>query len=165
MSDINNKPNRKKWYSYIDFSDIFDIEFNWPIKIICFIAIALLMVATIIQEKAAFDIIFENSFNDAEAFDVFKGLWSPLWRSWVQVAVLLLLTAIIGRLADLQEVTTYLLIGEVALMLIASIVLAFVYPPCDSVVENLIGLLLYFVIFYIVPVAAAGVAGLAIANH
>ena len=53
---------------------------------------------------------------------------------------------------------------EVLAMLVYVIVLGCIFPPNDSIIENIIGNILMFVLGYIVPVLLGGSIGFAIGD-
>lgn len=74
----------------------------------------------------------------------------------------LLATAIIGRKMLKDKDASWFCFLEVGALLVFTLVLAFVFPPCDSIVENIIGLPILCTILYIVPVGVSGFISLAI---
>ena len=127
--------------------------------IIFFAVIIVLTIGNLIQEKKVLELLLHNELNDLEWN---TGLWSVLWPAWIGVAVLLLVTAILGRILKISGPAMGALFLGVGAMLIYTIVLAFIFPPCDSRIENIISLPILFALLYIVPVLVAGGIGLAI---
>ena len=104
-------------------------------------------------------------YNSLEDRNVFSGWWSVLWPSWLACAGTLLLTGIFGGIVfKYMESFMPAMLLEVLAMLVYVIVLGCIFPPNDSIIENIIGNILMFVLGYIVPVLLGGSIGFAIGD-
>lgn len=117
------------------------------------------IVLNLIREKTVLGVLLYNELNGNE---MFSGLWPSLWPAWILISLTLLVTAIIGRKLLKDKDGSMFCLLEVGALLVFSVVLAFVFPPCDSLLENLIGLPILTVILYVVPVGVSGFISLAI---
>ena len=98
-------------------------------------------------------------YNSLEGREIFSGWWGALWPSWIACAVTLIATGIIGgKIFEGYGFITPMCI-EVIAMLVYVIVLGCIFPPNDSIFENIIGNIILFAFGYIVPVGAGAVIG------
>ena len=101
------------------------------------IVVVSLIAVNLVLEKKALGVLVYNELND---MDIFSGVWSALWPAWVVIAVSLLATAILGRKMLKDKDASLFCFMEVGALLVFTLVLAFVFPPCDTIIENIIGL-------------------------
>lgn len=120
------------------------------------------IVVNLVLEKNVLGVCVYNELND---MDMFSGLWSTLWPAWIVIAVSLLTTAILGRKLLEGGDASLVCFIEVGALLVFTLVLAFVFPPCDTIIENIIGLPILCAFLYVVPVGVSGFISLAICAH
>lgn len=127
--------------------------------IFLWIIVISLIAVNLALEKNVLGVLVYNELND---LDMFSGVWSALWPAWIVIAVSLLATAILGRKLLKDKDASWFCFIEVGALLVFTLVLAFVFPPCDTIIENIIGLPILCAILYVVPVGVSGFISLAI---
>lgn len=126
------------------------------------IIVIFLIAINLAFEKKVLEVLLYNGLNGLNGEEMFSGVWSALWPAWIVIAVSLLATAILGRKLLKDKDASWFCFIEVGALLVFPLVLAFVFPPCDTIIENIKELPILCAILYVVPVGVSGFISLAI---
>ena len=133
------------------------------IVFVFFVIVAIAINCRFLRE--VIDCPFMNEYNNqvyGVEVGMFEGWWPVLWPAWISMAVTFVLTAILGRIMfEDKSDALYAPFLEVGGLLVWAIVIACMYPPFDSIVENILACLFIGAIGYAVPVIGGGIFAIA----